>query len=805
MLTTVVGNTDLNINLDIFGEDRSSDTDFYYKNLLTKAGGVAINKIFDAELFEFKPVSKTVNYFIYFLNFKDMKFNNDIINNIEPEFKTYLSTATHILNGRPGEISMYDFKQSNNNILQKNEYQIDKSSLRLLQDKPFTVTNPVSELNKIQPLRSGLPLFYDTFTFPFSQKIDNWKNEQRKFSDKPFLYNSFLIMEIYDSPNSATQKRLGGIPVMVNDRYMYYEKSANKVKQLRPTFSLTEGVDGFGLYFLKQYNINKLYIKYSFWDGLSGVKIPLIPSTINNIGKKCIQSASNFDHNNEYLLFNLNYNTKTYKIYEYNVVNKVHNIEGYDFDLYQLYYDDYWAGKIVPNKRPIPLVESEEIIVDSNYKFNVSVNKNSINVIDNLDKKYVDKDQIVKYLRTFPTDNNYTQLNELILSKYYTPTMISIKKTLPATKKTLFINNANQEISANVHERLIDTIHIRNNSINDSVVIKSLSITDFSVDNNALDHYKYASGIHDSDPKNLVYGASYNVSNKLGGSQKTILCENFSGYSDMFNFVTHNLVASMYFQVDKHIAGAGFDIADSKNFGSYIQDNYFYYVDYNRHNDLNERIISKNDLNVMYGHSWIYNTGDPKRDSRYIRNIDPKKDYANVLKAYSNSDPVLVVLYYNNNTEVDNYLKGQITKNLADPEYIIKYLSKEVEFYRNPRPEKLNAHLRFQDEYKKFVGVFANSTTFNENINNTIYQENYGNMRDYLLALTATCNINKSSILSPGQGVDINLSLRMGEMYNYIIYDIHEPMIIKANLKAKLEDQHKNVKNITIPITYTLN
>jgi hypothetical protein len=38
--------------------------------------------------------------------------------------------------------------------------------------------------------------FYDTFTFPFSKKIDSWKDLPNKFSNRSFLYNSFLLMEI---------------------------------------------------------------------------------------------------------------------------------------------------------------------------------------------------------------------------------------------------------------------------------------------------------------------------------------------------------------------------------------------------------------------------------------------------------------------------------------------------------------------------------------------------------------------------------------------------------------------------------
>ena len=74
------------------------------------------------------------------------------------------------------------------------------TQLEITHNKPYVVNDYVGEMHKLKPLKAGLPLFYDTFTFPFSQKIATWKDEAKKFSDKAFLYNSFLIMEIFSSP-----------------------------------------------------------------------------------------------------------------------------------------------------------------------------------------------------------------------------------------------------------------------------------------------------------------------------------------------------------------------------------------------------------------------------------------------------------------------------------------------------------------------------------------------------------------------------------------------------------------------------
>ena len=356
-MLTVFNNNDLNLNIELYNNDVPCDDTFYYNQLLTKATGSVINQPFDSELFEYKPNTGNINYFIYFLDFKDMSFNQDVVNNIEPSFSSYLSTAYSILNGGTNNLSPFDFKQNNNHALPETHLDNFKDAKSVVQDKPYVVTDYIGEYQKIKPIKAGLPLFYNTFTFPFSKQLDGWKDLTNKFSDRPYLFNSFLLLDFYSSTDPSTQQKIMSIPIFIVDRYMMFEKSVNNVKQLRPVFSLKETVEGYSLFFLNNFGINQLYVRYSFWDSLNGVRIPLIPSSVNTKYKKGIQSVTNFNHKNEYLMFDLDFTKKKYDIYEYNKVSDNYDLKAFDYDLYQLFYDDYWAGKVVPNTRPIALQE----------------------------------------------------------------------------------------------------------------------------------------------------------------------------------------------------------------------------------------------------------------------------------------------------------------------------------------------------------------------------------------------------------------------------------------------------------------
>ena len=174
-MLTVFNNNNLNLNIELYNNDVPCDDTFYYNQLLTKATGSVINQPFDSELFEYKPNTGNINYFIYFLDFKDMSFNQDVVNNIEPSFSSYLSTAYSILNGGTNNLSPFDFKQNNNHALPETHLDSFKDVKSVVQDKPYVVTDYIGEYQKIKPIKAGLPLFYNTFTFPFSKQLDGWK------------------------------------------------------------------------------------------------------------------------------------------------------------------------------------------------------------------------------------------------------------------------------------------------------------------------------------------------------------------------------------------------------------------------------------------------------------------------------------------------------------------------------------------------------------------------------------------------------------------------------------------------------
>ena len=798
MLKTVVPTDDLKVRINIANQDQSSDVDFYYQKLLSKAGDASINKIFDAELFEFKPATKNVNYFVFFLDFKDVNLNPDVVSNIESNFKSYLVSAGKILTGGTNNFLPYDFKQNSNNLNQKNEFETDKTQLDITHGKPYVVTDYVGEMNKLKPLRAGLPLFYDTFTFPFSQKLTTWKDEPKKFSDKAFLYNSFLVMEIFSSPDSGTQTRIMGIPIMVNDRYMYYEESMNKIKQLRPTFNLTEGVEGFSLFFLKQYNISNFYVKYSFWDGLSGVKIPLFPSSINSTYKKGVQSRTKFDYHNEYLMFSLDFNNRNYKMYEYDPILKTYHIEAYDIDLYQLYYDDYWAGKVVPNTRPIPLIGFDETITDSNYSFNVTYNKNNISKINNLTLNYFSDDKLKSYMDPYKLQKNYGIISSLLTTKY-ADKMVDLDTTLSMNQFTLFNDMLDVPLTTRGMVLNIDSVNITNNSISDSIVIKSIRVENLKISGNTIDQYMIEKIQHYNSPADSINAISYNVSN-VDNNTKKMFTETYIGYSNIFNIYSYDVFFKINDVISGHEDDMIFDLSDSGSFGSYIFANYYYYLDYDDNGDSTFRLISAWQLDDNYGRSmWMGWLDNGPNDYHCVRRINPINDYQTILDNFSGTDDNLNRLFTNNITDnLDDYLFGYVTKNLASPDEIKRYWGNQ--FYYNHID---NGGLRFQ--YQTILDTLSSQIKIDQNLNSSIFQSGNKNIRDYMVGMTAMTKINKSSIIQPGEEFNVDINFYMGEMYGCLVYDVKEPLTATANLVINLEDQHKNQKKITIPITYNIN
>ena len=97
---------------------------------------------------------------------------------------------------------------------------------------------------------------------------------------------------------------------------------------------------------------NDFYVKFSFWDAANGNKIPLIPSCDGEKDKKWFQKRNTFKQEYNYLKYVLDYNSKTYKIYEYNTTTNDFDLERTNFDLYELSFDQYFESVFVSNEIP---------------------------------------------------------------------------------------------------------------------------------------------------------------------------------------------------------------------------------------------------------------------------------------------------------------------------------------------------------------------------------------------------------------------------------------------------------------------
>lgn len=768
-MLSVINNNDLKFKINLNNVDAPSDDSFYYNRLLVNAGASVINQPFDSELFEFKPNSNKLNYLIYFLDFKDMNFNQDVVNNIEPVFSTYLDNSITTLTGG-NDLSPYDFKQNNSHPLPETHMNYFKDIKSIVQEKPYVVTDFIGEASKLKPIKQGVPLFYNTFTFPYSSKIDSWINTYNKFSDKSFLFNSFLLIDIYTSTDPLTQQKIMSIPVFVTDRYMLQEQSVNGIKQLRPVFTLTEGVEGYSIFFLQTFGTDTLYVKYSFWDALNGIKIPLIPSSINTSYKKGIQSVSDYNKNNDYLMFKLNFINKKYDIYEFNIITNSFDIQAYDFDLYQLFHDDYWAGKTIPNIRPIALQEPSTFIVNFNTKIDLMINKTSIIKETNISKNFIDNTVINNFFDIrYNTDKGKYIKNFL---KRYTNNLISVKDKLNFKDVLIYTDNNNVDVKTNAHQEFIDTITITNNN-NDTVSLYNIFLSDVVVTHNP---------IYSSNPVGNMVVSNTKQINNIYNSYKTpslspiqkIIVENYSSYGDLGLINTEHTVLKEFYQTygdaftlknsnaAKYniIEGIDFNMSDPNSLGSYIRDKYI---------NITPRFY-KDDINSYY----------------------------KIIENNSNTNTKLKELkFVNLSPELQN--ERLLTKFGFDLNNIETYLSKDIDFDNNEinylTPDDINVLLN---------AIKPNSSLSNSNISKQINKNDYPiNLRDCMIGLNVTCS-KDSFFLKRNESIDININFLMGIVYAAYAYNHNDSIEIVANLKITLSDTYSNRKIYTIPIKYKI-
>lgn len=351
--------TTLLTNLLVNSEDSSSDREFVFNKILNVESAANINAIVDLESAEFKPENDKIEVDLFFLRYIEDNEVDKISAYMEDAFSDYRQRLI-ITQNTLIKSELFEVRSSDGLPSIKFDNEVGLSPNQINAEKPYVVVDPMVELRKKYPAKSGRPHFYNTFTFPFWGKNDLWTGLKYGFNNKTYAYSSFLLLEIFDDYNVETQRRVTTIPIYVSDRYLFNEKTkltetSGGIQQKRPVFNLIEGVDGYSFFFLKNYIKSDFYVKFYFWDALNGKKIQFIPSSKNNVSKKWLQDVENFDQKRLYFKYELDYVKKTYRIFDFNDRTSEYDIETEHIDLYEFGYDDYWSQFPVLNDQPTDL------------------------------------------------------------------------------------------------------------------------------------------------------------------------------------------------------------------------------------------------------------------------------------------------------------------------------------------------------------------------------------------------------------------------------------------------------------------
>jgi hypothetical protein len=383
MLTIPVNDKDKIINNLVLSEDYSSDRDFYNNKLLNLTSNNVINNITDTEVVEFKPErTQVINFNLFFLRYLQTEDYSKILPYIESNFtEHYKNTKIELgllnANGTTPDVaynSYLDIRQDNLLRAPAQEADLNKLNKSVLKDSGLAVFNEAIQANLKKPVKAGIPVFYNSFTIPFWDNNKDWKDSALLYKNKPYFYNSLLLMEVFDSPDNIKQQRLISIPVFVNQRYNLNEKPSDYgILVERPCFQLTNGCDGFSLFFLNLSLYTNLYVKFSFWDALNAKKITLIPSSATEPDKKWFQKSSTFKQESLYLKYTLDYSKKTYRMTEYDYTTNRYDLIRTNFDLYEFAFDQYFEGFNVVNKKPVDATLPQPVTPPLNpFKFTIN-------------------------------------------------------------------------------------------------------------------------------------------------------------------------------------------------------------------------------------------------------------------------------------------------------------------------------------------------------------------------------------------------------------------------------------------------
>lgn len=480
MLKTRLIDNDLAINNLIVSEDYSSDRDFYNRKLLNFSADTVVNKIVDSEIYEFLPESfSEINLNLFFLKYLQDSDINEITPYMEDEFNMHIfntRSALSLIDSSgvtidPLTYNIFDIKQDNGLIDKEVLSDVGKTKMAAVNSLPYFVSDKIGMAEQIRPKESGLPIFYNSFTLPYWSQRSDWLTNSMLYKNKPYFYNSFLLFEVYDTPINSTQHKLQSIPVFINKRYNISEKNiTNNFIYERPCFKLSNGVEGFSFFFLNTFTQNEFYVKYSFWDALNGVQISLIPSSKRENYKKWFQNQDTFKQETRYLKYVLNYSTKKYKIYEYNIFTSSYDLERTNFDLYEFAFDKYYNNVIVKNETPI---SAESAILPVITIFNpLNFNIDNINTVENVPRLPIVGDGAIE-------SQTYLGMTGVFYNKFTNIIdNINVNRFGGFNKSTLTIPVINREINGFNKEIKAFTA---NNIDTQNIKLRKVSLTDIVI------------------------------------------------------------------------------------------------------------------------------------------------------------------------------------------------------------------------------------------------------------------------------------------------------------------------------------
>lgn len=530
------------LNGFIYNLEDSSDRDFYNESLLKKSAINSINPIIDGEIYEYKPeVSKNITYNLFFLRYLSESDLSLIGDYVEDEFKKHITKTKLTLNlidddGNPIKQpynNQYQVKQPNNVDEPISFFQKDLSRLEISKQSPFLINDIIGDSLLKKPKKSGLPIYYNTFTLPYWGNTSAWIKNKLLYTNSSFFYKSFLLMEVYDSPNQLNQNRLFSTPIFISKRYNATEKNSKfNINYERPSFNLSENIDGYSLFFLGDYTQNELYIRYSFWDALNNTKIELTPSSELKTNRKWLFQTENFKQQYRYLKCVLNYDNKTYRLYEFNDTTIDYTDEKYDFDLYEFGIDDFYQ-KPVTNDKPI---NSSNMLPNQNTQTKIKFNIKNLFIND-----YIGNGE--NRLKTL-NDSDYINLKPFIGSvdiiKLYNNYVGNLKTSVfgSLTKKTIkpsWLNKDLKLVEVNLKSFILKNTDTTN------WIIRDIRFNDVII---KLGEQEYINGINNQVKSN------WNDPNKILVSEYIQPINNSSAYKyDEYDF-TKDFVKNSLLNLD---------------------------------------------------------------------------------------------------------------------------------------------------------------------------------------------------------------------------------------------------------------